>query len=61
MNSLESLKTGRQYRFNFTHKRGVKGIVCEVDYQRKRFVIYNYATAEYEGIVSERLVSAEAI
>jgi len=61
MNSLESLKTGRQYRFNFTHKRGVKGIVCEVDYHRKRIVIYNYATAEYEGIVSERFVSAEAI
>lgn len=61
MNNLESLKTGQQYRFNFTHKRGVRGMVCEVDCERKRFVIYNYATAEYEGIVGERLLSAETI
>jgi len=61
MSKLEELKTGLPYCFNFTHKRGVTGIVCEIDNQRKRIVIYNYATSEYEGIVSERFLSAKAI
>jgi hypothetical protein len=57
--SFHSLRVGSKYHFDFTHKKSVYGIVCEVDLQRQRFVVYDVATKEYEGIPQHRFLSAE--
>lgn len=61
MNNMNTLKSGKKYKFQFTHKKNVHGIVCEVDIERKWFAIYDMNTKQYEGIPAFRLQSFELI
>lgn len=56
---IENLKIGKQYKFQFTHKKNIVGIVCEVIPERKWFAIYDINTKQYEGIPTFRLKSFE--
>lgn len=58
---MNDLRVGKRYSFQFTHKRNLEAIVCEVDLDNKRFVIYNSITKEYEGIPSHRFINAEVL
>lgn len=53
--AFKLLTVGKQYMFSFSHKKNVRGIVCEVDKTRSWFAIYDMSTGEYEGILSSRL------
>jgi hypothetical protein len=57
--AFDSLKVGVQYHFDFTHKKSIHGLVCEVDQKRERIVVYNMNSKEYEGIPVHRFLSAE--
>ena len=58
-NRIDKLKLGKQYRFTFTHKKNIRGLVCEIDVKRNRFVIYDLISKEYEAIPDHRFVNAE--
>jgi hypothetical protein len=56
---INKLKIGKQYHFQFTHKKNVYGIVCEVNEERKWFAIYDIKEKQYENIPYFRLKSFE--
>jgi len=47
---FDTLFVGKRYKFNFTHRRGCVGVVCDVDKSKQTFVVYDVATAGYELI-----------
>jgi len=57
---LETLRVGKEYKFQFTHRKNVYGIVCDVDKGLKQFVVYDTLTKEYENIPEFRLKSFES-
>jgi hypothetical protein len=57
---LETLRVGKEYKFQFTHRKNVHGIVCDVDKGLKQFVVYDTLTKEYENIPEFRLKSFES-
>lgn len=58
---MNMLKIGKKYKFQFTHKKNIHGIVCEVNNERKWFAIYDIAANQYENIPYFRLKSFEII
>ncbi len=56
---LETLRVGKEYKFQFTHRKNVHGIVCDVDNRLKQFVVYDMLTKQYENIPAFRLKSFE--
>jgi hypothetical protein len=59
--AFNMLTVGKQYMFTFSHKRDVRGIVCEIDKTRKWFAIYDVSTGIYEGILADRVRSCELV
>jgi len=58
---FDTLFVGKRYKFNFTHRKGCVGVVCDVDKSKQTFVVYDVATAGYELIPHHRLLSCEGI
>lgn len=58
---IEILQYGKQYIFNFTHKKNIHGIVCDVDVDRKSFVVYDVNTKGYESIPQRRFLNASPV
>ena len=62
MNSqLDSLRYGKHYVFNFTHKKNIRGIVFDVNLDRKSFVIYDMDSQDYESIPLHRFINANLV
>jgi len=58
---LDTLFVGKRYKFHFTHRKACIGVVCDVDKSKQTFVVYDVATAGYELIPVQRLMSCEGI
>lgn len=56
-NRIDYLRRGKHYTFNFSHKKNVHGIVCEINLERNFFVIYDVETKEYESIPQHRFIN----
>lgn len=56
-NPINFLRTGKHYTFNFTHKKNVHGIVCEVNLDKNFFVIYDVDSNSYESIPQRRFIN----
>ena len=57
-NAIDFLRYGKRYIFNFTHKKNVVGIVCDVNLDRNYFVIYDIKSKDYESIPQRRFMNA---
>ena len=57
-NRIDLLRYGKSYVFNFTHKKNIHGIVCEVNVDKNYFVIYDLTTKGYESIPQRRFLTA---
>lgn len=58
-NQMHLLRRGKHYVFNFTHKKNVHGIVCEINLDREFFVVYDVNTKDYESIPQRRFINFE--
>jgi hypothetical protein len=61
MNNIDVLRRGKCYIFNFTHKKNVSGIVCEINLDKNFFVVYDLNTKGYESIPCRRFINANLI
>lgn len=57
-NKIDFLSYGKHYVFNFTHKKNIRGIVCEVNVDKNYFVIYDLTSKGYESIPQHRFLNA---
>jgi len=60
-NRIDFLRYGKSYVFNFTHKKNIHGIVCEVNVDKNFFVIYDLTTKGYESIPQRRFLTAHPL
>jgi hypothetical protein len=60
-NKIDSLRRGERYVFNFTHKKNIHGIVCDVNLDRNYFVVYDMASKGYESIPQHRFLNANPL
>lgn len=58
---FDTLFVGKRYKFDFSHRKGRVGVVCDVDKSKRTFVVYDIATNGYELIPHHRLLSCEGI